>query len=151
MSTITETAVHYYGHGQSWFLPRTTGGVIDGTVATGISLPEVDSLSISLTTEKVERVSKRDEVASKAVSFVRMVGATGKIVCSQHTMDLFKLYFFGTKATVSGGQPRCGPTSGASAMAAMIAAAPPSSSTVVPKRSSRASRCGASSALASAP
>lgn len=103
MAVITETAVHYYGHGQSWFLPRTTGGVIDGTVATGLSLPEVDSLEISLTTEKVERVSKRDEVASKIVSFVRMVAATGKITCSQHSMDLFKLYFFGSKATVAGG------------------------------------------------
>lgn len=103
MSVITETAVHYYGHGQTWLFPRTTGGVIDGTVATAISLPEVDSLEISLTTEKVERVSKRDEVASKAVSFVKMVAATGKLVCSQHSMDLFKLYFFGTKSTVAGG------------------------------------------------
>lgn len=103
MATITETAVHYYGHGQAWFFPRTTGGAIDGTVATAISLPEIDSIEISLTTEKVERVSKREEVASKIVSVVRMVAATGKLVCSQHSMDLFKLYFFGSKATVTGG------------------------------------------------
>lgn len=103
MAVITETAVHYYGHGQSWFFPRNASGDIDGTVATAISLPEVDSLEIRTTTEKVERVSKRDEIASKIVSFVRMVGATGTITCSQHSMDLFKLYFFGEKSTVAGG------------------------------------------------
>jgi hypothetical protein len=103
MAVITEPAVHYYGHGQAWFLPRTAGGAIDGTSTNAISLPEVDSIEISLNTEKVERMSKRDEIASKVVSFVKSVGATGKIVCSQHSMDLFKLYFFGSKATVAGG------------------------------------------------
>lgn len=102
-STITETAVHYYGHGQTWLFPRTTGGVIDGTVATAISLPEVDSVEITLDTEKVERISKRNAVASKNLSVVKYVGGMGKLVCSQHSMDLFKLYFFGTKATVTGG------------------------------------------------
>lgn len=103
MAVITETAVHYYGHGQAWLLPRTAGGEVDGTVATGLSLPEIDGIELTLTTEKVERVSKRDEIASKVVSFVRMVAATGKIICSQHSLDLFKLYFFGAKAAVSGG------------------------------------------------
>ena len=103
MSTITETATHFYGHGQSWLFPRTTGGAIDGTVATAIALPEVDSLEINIETTKVERVSKRNPVATLNVTFVSIVKAMGKIVCSQHSMDLFKLYFFGTKATVSGG------------------------------------------------
>lgn len=103
MATITETATHFYGHGQSWIFPRTAGGVPDGTVATALSLPEVDSVELNLTTEKVERVSKRDSVAAKVVSFVKMLGGTGKIICSQHSMDLLALYFFGTKSTVSGG------------------------------------------------
>lgn len=103
MATITETARHFYGHGQSWLFPRTTGGVIDGTVATAISLPEVDGVEINIETEKVERRSKRDAIESKGFSVVKYAGAMGKLICSQHTMDLFKLYFFGTKATVAGG------------------------------------------------
>jgi hypothetical protein len=103
MSTITETARHFYGHGQAWLFPRTAGGVIDGTVATALSLPEVDSIELNFETEKVTRVSKRDSMASKAVSFVKMLGGKGKITCSQHTMDLLALYGFGTKSTVAGG------------------------------------------------
>lgn len=103
MSTITETARHFYGHGQSWLFARTTGGAIAVGGADAISLPEVDSVEISITTEKVERVSKRDALASKAFSVVKMIGGTGKLICSQHSMDLLKLYFFGSKSTVSGG------------------------------------------------
>jgi hypothetical protein len=103
MATITETARHFYGHGQSWLFPRTSGGVPDGTVATALSLPEVDSVELNLETEKVEHISKRDALASKNVSVVRMVSGKGKIVCSQHSMDLLALYFFGTKSTVAGG------------------------------------------------
>lgn len=103
MSTITETARHFYGHGQSWIFPRTTGGVPDGTVATALSLPEVDSVEINLESSKVEHVSKRDALASVNLSAVSMVKGTGKLVCSQHSMDLLALYFFGTKSTVTGG------------------------------------------------
>lgn len=103
MSTITETARHFFGHGQSWLFPRTTGGLPDGTVATALSLPEVDSIEITQAPEKVERVSKRDAMASVNLSVVKMVKATGKIVCSQHSMDLLALYLCGTKSTVTGG------------------------------------------------
>src|SRR4051812_33649249 len=103
MSTITETATHFYGHGQSWLFPRTTGGDIDHTVATAISLPEVDSVEVSITTEKVQRVSKRNAMAAKNFSVVKFVGGTIKIVCSQHSADLLALYLFGTKSTVAGG------------------------------------------------
>jgi hypothetical protein len=103
MSTITETARHFYGHGQSWIFPRTAGGEVDGTVATALSLPEVDSIEINLETEKVEHVSKRDALASVNLSVVKMVKGVGKLVCSQFSMDLLSLYLFGTKSTVSGG------------------------------------------------
>lgn len=103
MSTITETAKHFFGHGQSWLFPRTTGGEIDHTVATALSLPEVDSIEISFANEKVEHVSKRDAMASVNLSVVKMVKGTVKIVCSQHVADLIALYLFGTKSTVSGG------------------------------------------------
>lgn len=103
MATITETATHYYGHGQAWLFPRTTGGEVDGTVATGLSLPEIDGIEINLAPEKVERMSKRDSMAFKTASFVKAVNGSGKIICSQHSMDLLALYFFGTKSAVAGG------------------------------------------------
>ena len=103
MATITETARHFYGHGQTWIFPRTTGGEVDGTVATALSLPEVDSIEIMLETEKVERISKRDAMASKNLSVVKFVGGSGKLICSQFSQDLIALYTFGTKATVTGG------------------------------------------------
>jgi len=103
MSTITETAKHYFGHGQSWLFPRTTGGAIDVTVATALSLPEVDSLEVTFENEKVEHVSKRDAMASVNLSVVKMVKGSFKLVCSQHVADLIALYIFGTKSTISGG------------------------------------------------
>jgi len=103
MATITESARHFFGHGQSWLFPRTAGGVPDGTVATALSLPEVDSIELTFPTEKVERMSKRDALSTKAFSVVKSIMGTGKLVCSPHTMDLLSLYLFGTKSTVAGG------------------------------------------------
>jgi len=103
MATITETATHFYGHGQSWLLPRTTGGAIDVTAATGISLPEVDSVEVTFENEKVEHVSKRDAMASVNLSVVKMVKGMLKITCSQHVADLLALYLFGTKTAIAGG------------------------------------------------
>lgn len=103
MATITETAVHYYGHGQAWLFTRTAGGVIAAGGADAISLPELDAVEVALTTEKVERFSKRFAVASKNFSVVRMVSGTIKITCSQHSADILKLYLFGTKTAIAGG------------------------------------------------
>jgi hypothetical protein len=103
MSVITETARHFYGHGQSWLFSRTAAGVPAPGGADAISLPEVDSIEIIPTTEKVQRVSKRNAMAAKALSVVKMVGATGKIVCSQYSMALLKLYLFGSSSSVAGG------------------------------------------------
>jgi len=103
MSTITETAKHYYGHGQAWLFARTTAGAIATGSANAISLPEIDSFEIAEQTEKVSRMSKRDAMAGKSASVVRAVSATFKIVCSQHVANLLALYLFGTKSAISGG------------------------------------------------
>ena len=103
MATITETAQHYYGHGQAWLFSRTAGGAAATGGADAISLPEIDSLEISFATEKVERTSKRFAMASKNVSIVKMISGTFKLVCSQHTAELLKLYLFGNKAAIAGG------------------------------------------------
>jgi hypothetical protein len=103
MSQITQTAQHYYGHGEAWLFSRTAGGVAAAGSADAISLPEIDSLEISLATEKVERTSKRNAMASKNVSIVKMVSATFKLVCSQHVATLLAVYLFGTKSTIAGG------------------------------------------------
>ena len=103
MSTITETAKHFFGHGQSWLFPRNASGNIDVTVATAISLPEVDSLEVSFANEKVEHTSKRDAMASVNLSVVKMVKGTFKLVCSQHIAEVIALYLFGTKSAITGG------------------------------------------------
>lgn len=103
MSTITETARHFYGHGQTWLFTRTAGGVIAVTAADAISLPEVDSLEVSIETEKVEHTSKRDPLASKNLSVVRSAMANFKLTCSQHVANLLALYLFGTSSTITGG------------------------------------------------
>lgn len=103
MGTITEAAVHSYYHGQAWLFTRTAGGIIAAGGADAISLPEIDSLTVEITTEKVERVSKRNAVATKGFSVVRMMAAMVKIACSQHTADLLKVGLFGSKSTIAGG------------------------------------------------
>lgn len=103
MATITETGEYYYGHGQSWLFTRTAGGAIAAGGADAISLPEIDSMSISLTKESIEHVTKRESIAFKDLKVTRLISGTGKITCSQHSADILKAYLFGTKSTVSGG------------------------------------------------
>lgn len=103
MSTITETAAHYFGHGQGWLFTRTAGGVVAVGGADAISLPEMDSMEITFENEKVEHVSKRDAFASVNASVVKMVKGAFKLTCSQHTANLLSLYLFGTKTAVAGG------------------------------------------------
>jgi len=103
MATITETAKHFFGHGQTWLFNRTTAGEAATGAADAISLPEVDSLELSFATEKVQRTSKRDAMATRSLSIVRMVSGTFKLVCSQHVAELLAMYLFGTKSAITGG------------------------------------------------
>lgn len=103
MSTITETAKHYFGHGRSWLFTRTALGVPAPGGADAISLPEVDALEVTFENEKVEHVSKRDAMASKNLSVVKMLSGSFKLTCSQHVAELIAVYLFGTKSAITGG------------------------------------------------
>lgn len=97
---ITEEANYYYGHGKAWLGDRTAAGAVDNF---DISLPEIESLSISLAKESIEHVSKRNAIAFKDLKVTRMISGTGKIVCAQHTADILKTYLFGVKTAITGG------------------------------------------------
>ncbi len=90
----------YYGHGQGWLGRRnSSGNVIDFD----IPLPEMDELTITLATEKVEHMSKRESLASKDLSIVSSMSGTGKMVVSVHEPDLLAMYLFGETSSVTGG------------------------------------------------
>lgn len=97
---ITEAGEYYYGHGKAWLGDRTAGGAVDNF---DVSLPEIDTMSITLTKESIEHVSKRDSIAFKDLKVTRMVSGSGKIVCAQHTADILRTYLYGTKTAVTGG------------------------------------------------
>lgn len=92
---------YYFGHGKGAIGTRntTTGapGIFD------IELPEIDEISLSLATEKVEHMSKRLSIASKDLSIVKSLAMTGKIVTSISTTALLKLGLYGNTSTVAGG------------------------------------------------
>lgn len=90
----------YYGHGEGWLGTRSALGNVDNF---DIPLPEMDELTITLATEKVEHISKRASLASKNLSVVSMMSGTGKMVCSVHEPSLLAMYLFGETSTISGG------------------------------------------------
>lgn len=92
---------YYFGHGKGAIGTRntTTGapGIFD------IELAEIDEISLSVSTEKVEHMSKRLSIASKDLSVVKSMAMVGKIVTSISTTALLKLGLYGSTATVAGG------------------------------------------------
>lgn len=90
-----------YRHGQAWIASRQTSGAPD--TFSFMPLPEVDTLSISFSSEKITHVSKQASIASKDVSAVRMLDGTGSITLSEHSFDILKGAFYGTKGTIAGG------------------------------------------------
>lgn len=92
---------YYFGHGKGAIGTRntTTGapGIFD------IELAEIDEISLSVSTEKVEHMSKRLSIASKDLSVVKSMAMVGKIVTSISTTALLKLGLYGSTATVTGG------------------------------------------------
>lgn len=97
---ITETGEYYYGHGQAWLGERTAGGIVD---TFDVSLPEIDAVTLSLSKESAEHISKRDSLAFKDLKVTRMVMASGSIRCSQHTAAILAQYLFGTSSAIAGG------------------------------------------------
>jgi len=90
----------YFGHGEAWLGIRNASGQV---TEFAISLPQINSLSIELTRETIEHVSKRTAVAGKDLKVTRMVGASGKMSCSTHTKELLAQYLYGEVVAVSGG------------------------------------------------
>lgn len=92
---------YYFGHGKGAIGTRNTStgapGIFD------IELAEIDEISLSLSTEKVEHMSKRLSIASKDLSIVKSMAMVGKIVTSISTTALLKLGLYGSTATVAGG------------------------------------------------
>lgn len=97
---ITATETYYYGHGEAMM-----GDAVAGGLPTSFSdlISQIDSLSITETVEFIEHVSKRSSIAKKDLKVVRMVSATGKMVCAKHSADLLKKYLYASKTTVTGG------------------------------------------------
>lgn len=98
MITVTET--YYYGQGEV-FLGAAVAGGLPTTFTDLIS--QVDSVSITETAEYIEHVSKRTSIAKKDLKVLRMISATGKMICSKHSADLLKKYLYASKSTVTGG------------------------------------------------
>lgn len=90
----------YYGHGEGWLGTRNSSGVVTDF---DLPLPEMDELTVSIATEKVEHMSKRASLASKNLSVVSSMSGTGKMVVSVHDPDLLKIYLFGNKSAIAGG------------------------------------------------
>jgi hypothetical protein len=91
---------YYFGHGEAWLATRTTGGLPSDF---DISLPEINSLTLSLGREKVEHVSKRTSVAGKDLVLTRLVSLTGVMNISTHTKEMLELYLYGDIVAVAGG------------------------------------------------
>src|SRR6185369_11301497 len=98
---ITEAGTYYYGAGQAWLGPRSTSTGLPTSF--DVSLPEIDSLEVSLATEKIEHTSKRNSIQFKDLSIPYKFTGTVKMVCTQHTADLLAVYLYGTKTAITGG------------------------------------------------
>lgn len=91
---------YYYGRGQGWLGKRNSAGIVTDF---DFPLPEIDELTLSPTTEKVEHISKRQSLASKDLSVASMVAMTGKMVASVHNASMLALYLFGNTKNIPGG------------------------------------------------
>lgn len=90
---------YMYLHGECWIGDRAA----DGTVATFISLPEIDSLELAFNQESVTHVSKRQSMKVKDLDTVVMNSITGTLKFSTATADMLKQALFGAKAAVGAG------------------------------------------------
>lgn len=97
---ITESPVHYYGHGEIWM-----GDHVAGAMPTTMNdaICEIDMMEVSLAPSFAEHISKRTSVAKKDIKFLTTIAGSGKLTCAQHSANLLKKYLYGTKTTVTGG------------------------------------------------
>lgn len=90
----------YFGHGEAWLGARNSSGQVSNF---DVALPQIDSLTIELSRESVEHVSKRTAVAGKDLKVTRMVSASGTLTCPTHTKELLAQYLYGSIQSVAGG------------------------------------------------
>jgi hypothetical protein len=98
---ITEAGAYYYGAGQAWLGPRSTSTGLPTSF--DVSLPEIDSLEVSLATEAIMHTSKRTSIQFEDLHIPYKFTGTVKMVCAQHSADLLAVYLYGTKTTIAGG------------------------------------------------
>lgn len=85
--------------GEIWLGDRAA----DGSVATFINIPEVDELSLAISTEKVSHVSRRQSMREKDLDVVVQTFISGTLKFSTATADMLKQALFGAKAAVGAG------------------------------------------------
>src|SRR5262245_18201314 len=99
MMLIPETITHFYGRGEAWIGDAVAGGMPNKM----ISISDIDAVEMSLNTELLEHMSKRDVTARKHLSVAHSITGTGKLTCSLLAINLLKLYPYGSQTTISGG------------------------------------------------
>lgn len=97
---LTGSSEYYYGHGEAMIGPAVAGAM---PAVFDLALFQIDMLELSFARESIEHISKRTSIAKKDAKVTRYVSGTGKITCSEQTLDLLTLYLFGTQGTVAGG------------------------------------------------
>lgn len=90
---------YLYLHGEVWMGDRAA----DGTVATFVSIPEVDELTLAISGEKVSHISRRSSMRVKDLDVTVAESITGTLKVSTATADLLKQFLFGAKAAVGAG------------------------------------------------
>lgn len=90
---------YLYLQGEIWLGDRAA----DGSVASFISVPEIDELTLAIASTSVTHMSKRQSVRVKDLDVVVEDSVTGTIKWSTATPDLLKQALFGAKAAVAAG------------------------------------------------
>ncbi len=90
---------YLYLHGEVWMGDRAA----DGSVATFVSIPEVDELTLAISGEKVSHISRRASMRVKDLDVTVAESITGTLKVSTATADLLKQFLFGAKAAVGAG------------------------------------------------
>jgi hypothetical protein len=93
-------STYAYRHGEGWLSARTSGGEPDNFE---YLLPEINSLTLNISSTKIAHVSKRLSIAAKDLSVPYMFEATGEIAVDEYTASIMRLAFFGTTTNITGG------------------------------------------------
>lgn len=90
---------YMYLHGEVWLGDRS----VTGTVPYFESIPEVDEISLAISTESITHMSKRTSQRVKDLNVPVGFDITGSLKVSTTTADMLKMALFGAKAAVGAG------------------------------------------------